>query len=256
MRTSPRPARRLLEALASKIREARKRRGLSLEEAARRASLSRRFLVEIEAGRTNPSIGKLAALASAFGVPLRELCDLPLGGAPPHRIALLGLRGAGKSTIGKLLADRLEVPFCELDDRIQDAAGLTVTEIFELHGASGYRRLEAEALEDWLAHYGTGVLAVPGGLVTSSDTYERLRSTCRTVWLQTTPQEHWDRVVAQGDLRPMRGNPKAMNQLCALLEDRIPLYQKAEVHFETTASTPLQVADSLVEALNPQKAAV
>ncbi|KAA3609007.1 MAG: helix-turn-helix domain-containing protein [Planctomycetota bacterium] len=245
MNQSSRPSRRLLEALALKVREARRRRGLSLDEAARRASLSRRFLVEIEAGRTNPSIGKLAALAGAFGVPLREMCDLPLGGAPPMRIALIGMRGAGKTTLGKALAESLEIPFGELDESIEELAGVSRAEIFEFHGETGYRRLESEALESWLAHHGEGILAVPGGIVSSSNTYERLRATCRTIWLQASPEEHWNRVVAQGDLRPMHGNPRAMEQLRRILSERTPLYRQAEFHLDTSQRQASACVDEL-----------
>ena len=247
-----RPSRRLLESLAAKVRAARLREGLSLQEAATRAGLSRRFLVEIEAGRTNPSIGKLAALAEAFHLPLRELCDLPTRGAPVKRIALLGLRGAGKSTLGRRLAERLEVPFTELDEVITSIAGLSVAEIFELHGAGGYRRLEAEALEKWLSQHGEGVLATPGGIVSEPRTFDRLLGSCRTVWLQATPQEHWDRVVAQGDLRPMQGHPEAMDRLRALLEERSPSYARAEIHLDTGSGTPEDLVQHLVERLEAE----
>ncbi|HEX9792466.1 MAG TPA: shikimate kinase [Planctomycetota bacterium] len=241
----------LLKSLAARVREGRARLGLSLEETAARSGLSRRFLVEIEAARTNPSIGKLAALSSALAMPLGELCDLPIQTAPRLRIALLGLRGAGKSTLGRRLAARLEVPFAELDQRIEERAGMTKSEIFELHGTAGYRRIEEEALEDWLRHHGAGVLAVPGGLVTSPRAYERLLATCRTVWLQAAAREHWDRVVAQGDMRPMRGDPAAMQRLEELLAERASWYARAGIHFQTSghgveASTEL-LAKRLLE---------
>lgn len=249
MKRPPRALAQTLAALSRKVRAARKHAGFTLEEAARRAGLSRRFLVEIEAARTNPSIGKLAALAQALGVPLRELCDLPMATAPPQRIALLGLRGAGKSTLGRMLAARLEVAFTELDARIAERAGMGVAEIFELHGPEGYRRLEREALEDWLAHHGSGVLAVPGGLVSEPATLDRLCQTCRTVWLKASPQEHWQRVAAQGDLRPMRNDPNAMLRLQSLLEAREPGYRRATVHLDTSGRSPEASLEQLVGLL-------
>jgi len=214
-----------------------------------KAGFSRRFLVEIEAARANPSIGKLAALADALCMPLRELCDLPGRGVPSHRIALIGLRGAGKSTIGLQLANSLEIPFSELDDVIQERAGLTVAEIFELHGSEGYRRLETESLEEWLARHGSGVLAVPGGVVASPYTYERLLGSCRTVWLQASPEEHMDRVVAQGDLRPMSNHPEAMDRLKTLLTERTPQYQRAEIKVSTSGRGASEVVAELRELI-------
>ncbi len=240
------PPRRLLEALAHKVRRARSHRGLSLQETALKAGFSRRFLVEIEAARANPSIGKLAALADALCIPLRELCDLPGRGVPQRRIGLIGLRGAGKSTLGRLLADALEIPFSELDDLIEEEAGLSIPEVFELHGSEGYRRLETEALETWLAHHGTGVLAVPGGVVASPYTYERLLGSCRTVWLQASPEEHMERVKRQGDLRPMKHHPRAMERIVHLLEERGRQYQRAEIHLLTSDRS---VEDCLAELL-------
>ena len=246
------PSRRLLEALAHKVRQTRHARGLSLQETSVKAGFSRRFLVEIEAARANPSIGKLSALADALCMPLRELCDLPGRGVPTRRIALIGLRGAGKSTVGFELANALEVPFSELDDVIQERAGLTVSEIFELHGSEGYRRLETESLEEWLARHGSGVLAVPGGVVTSPYTYERLLGSCRTVWLQALPEEHMDRVVEQGDMRPMSSHPKAMERLVALLEERTPQYQRAEIKVVTTDKTVAAIVQELLVQIEEQ----
>lgn len=253
-----RPARNLhhlLAALAARLREARARAGLTLDQTARRAGLSRRFLVEIEAARTNPSIGKLAALASALGISLAQLCDLPLAATPPLRIALVGLRGAGKSSIGRALAQRLELPFTELDQLIEERAGLGVGEIFELHGDEGYRRLEREALESWLAHHGSGVLAVPGGLVADDASYARLCQTCRTVWLQARPEEHMARVLAQGDLRPMQDDPDAMARLNRLLRARTPAYERADVHLQTSGRTPEECVEELRARLQAPPAA-
>jgi XRE family aerobic/anaerobic benzoate catabolism transcriptional regulator len=243
------PSRRLLEALAHKVRQTRHARGLSLQETSTKAGFSRRFLVEIEAGRANPSIGKLSALADALCMPLRELCDLPGRGVPALRIALIGLRGAGKSSVGRSLAQTLEIPFSELDDVIRERAGLSVGEIFELHGSEGYRRFETESLEEWLSRHGSGVLAVPGGVVASPYTFERLLGSCRTVWLRAEPQEHMERVRAQGDLRPMSAHPEAMERLVNLLEERSPQYQRAELRLSTSGKTVDEVVAELRGAL-------
>lgn len=244
------PPTRFFEELASRVRKARKARNYSLQQAAEKAGVSRRFLVEVEAARTNPSIGKLAALAEAYGVPLRDLCDLPTTAAPSSRIALLGLRGAGKSTIGRLVADQLEVPFSELDDLITELAGMTVAEIFELHGPEGYRQLEREALEAWLKRHGSGVLAVPGGIVSSQDAFDRLKATCRTVWLQARPEDHWQRVVEQGDMRPIQSHPQAMEQLKTLLERRKALYAQSDFQVDTHGRAAAKCAQEVVVALN------
>jgi len=235
----------LLRALAERIRGLRTRHGLSLQELADRSNLSRRFLVEIEGGRANPSIARLACLADALRVPLGELCDLPTGPRYPQRIALLGLRGAGKSTLGPRLAERLEIPFHELDRLLEASAGMSTAEIFELEGAAGYLEREARALEEWLARHGSGVLALPGGFVEHEQAYRRLRDTCTTVWLQATPEEHWDRVLAQGDTRPMDGDHRAMPRLRGLLERREKAYTLATVHLSTSGRDP----DACVEAL-------
>ena len=239
----------LLRALGERVRALRTERSFSLQELAERADLSRRFLVEIEAGRANPSLLRLARLAEAFRIPLCELCTLAPAAHRSRRLALLGLRGAGKSTLGPQLATALEVPFHELTREIETAAGMSTAEIFELEGQLGYLSREAEALEGWLRRNGSGVLALPGGFVRHTEAYERLRKTCRTVWLQATPTEHWDRVVAQGDTRPMRGIDQAMTHLRGLLEQREPLYAKAEITLSTSNATVEQCLAALLEQL-------
>jgi len=223
----------LLQALGARVRVHREQQGLSLTEMSKRAGWSRRFLIEVEAGRGNPSIGKLAELARALEIELAKLCDLPLHSSRPARYALVGMRGAGKSTLGRALAAELEVPFSELDEWIEKQAGLRVSEIFELEGGAGYRRHEALALEAWLSHHGTGVLAVPGGIV-QSPTYERLLASCQTIWLQADPKDHLNRVRDQGDTRPMQGQPDAMQRLQAILAERSPEYARCELRLQTS----------------------
>jgi XRE family aerobic/anaerobic benzoate catabolism transcriptional regulator len=245
----------LLQALGRRVRSLRAERNLSLQALAEHSGVSRRFLVEIEAGRANPSLERLAQLARALRLPLRDLCDLPLP-RPERRIALIGLRGAGKSTIGRLLADRLEVPFEELDAWIEQHAGASRAQIFEFEGAEGFRHREAEALEAWLARHGAGVLAVAGGLVENAAAYERLLDSCTVIWLRATPQQHWDRVLAQGDLRPMQGQDDARARLETLLRQREPLYARAHMMVDTSGGEPESALRDLLIALQaPARAA-
>lgn len=238
----------LLSALGRKIREARDARALSLQDAAERAGWSRRFLIDAEAGRANPSLGKLSDLAEALGVSLADLCDLPRAGRP-ERYALVGLRGAGKSTLGNELARELEVPFSELDTWIERRAGMPISEIFELEGSVGYRRHEAGALEDWLSHHGTGVLAVPGGIV-QSPTYDRLLRSCRTIWLQARPEDHLERVRAQGDTRPMQGSADALARLKTILREREAAYRRCDLSVQTSGRTVSDCVAQLLAALD------
>jgi len=233
----------LFRELGRKLRSAREGAGLSVTELARQSGLSRRHVTEAEAGRANLSVGKLFDLSVALGVPLRRLFDLEP--AKPARIALVGLRGAGKSSLGRALALALEVPFVELDARVEELAGLSLAAIFELHGSSGFRRFEAEALEKVLSEGERCVLATGGSIVHSPETYARLRSTCHTVWLKATPADHYARVVAQGDLRPMSGRPRAIEELRALLETREPLYAQCEQTVFTSGSTPARIVADL-----------
>jgi len=232
----------LLAEVGRRVATARQAAGQSLAELAAGSGVSRRFLSMIEAGQGNPSVLTLAAIAAALRVPLRELCDVTVESAPELRVALLGLRGAGKSTVGRLLAQELEVPFVELDALIEERAGLSLQALFDTLGEGFYRRQQREALETWLAQHGVGVLAPGGSIVVDGASFERLRSTCRTVWLSAAPEEHWRRVVAQGDLRPMAGHPRAMKELRVLLTAREPLYAQSDLQLRTDGVPPEEVA--------------
>lgn len=233
----------LLE-LGRRVRELRGEQGLTLQELATRSELSPRFLVQVESGEGNISVRKLAGLARALGTTPAALLSAPAEAGPPI-IALLGLRGAGKTTIGRRLAKRLRLPFVELDQRIEEAAGLTLPEIFALHGEGYYRRLERETLERVLDE-GPLVLATGGGLPTSPDTWSLLKRRARTVWLRAKPEDHWNRVVQQGDRRPMADHPQAMAELRRLLTAREPLYAEADHTIDTSRLDADGVAKAIV----------
>jgi len=239
---------RLLAGLGQRVRSLRGERDWTLKELARRARLSPRFLAQVEGGEGNISVRNLAHLAQALGTTPGDLLGGPGSEVNLPVIALLGLRGAGKTTIGRRLARRLRVPFVELDRRVEEAAGLGLDEIFALHGEDYYRRLERETLERVLDEDRPVVLATGGGLVTSVETYALLRRRALTVWLRAEPEDHWNRVVQQGDRRPMADHPQAMAELRRLLASRQSLYAEA-AHTVDTSRLNLEAAVRSVEAL-------
>lgn len=238
----------LLVSLGRRARAIRQERGWTLRAVAERSGLSPRFLVQLEAGRGNISVRRLADVARALGTTpaaLLSAADL----APPRVIALLGLRGAGKTTIGRRLARRLRVPFVELDRRIEQAANLNLSEIFALHGEQYYRRVERDVLEHVLAERRAMVLSTGGGLVTSPETFALLRRSATTVWLRARPEDHWNRVLRQGDRRPMADHPQAMADLRALLATREPLYATADHIIDTSGMSPQKVVQTIARSL-------
>lgn len=168
-----------------------------------------------------------------------------------ERIALIGLRGAGKSTIGARLATELNLPFLELDRLIEKQSGLTLNALFDLYGQSGFRRFERQCLDEVLKSYPRFVLATGGGIVSAPETFDRLLECCYTVWLKASPREHMDRVVAQGDMRPMAQNPSAMADLERILREREPLYSQADLTIDTAATKIEQVTHTLAAQLAP-----
>jgi XRE family aerobic/anaerobic benzoate catabolism transcriptional regulator len=205
--------------------------------------------MEIEAARGNLSIRRLADLAAALETTPADLVTTTPTERTAMIVALLGLRGAGKTTVGRRLARRLRLPFIELDRRIEARAGLALDEIFTLHGEDYYRRLERETLDDLLAGGGSMVIAAGGGLVTAPDTYARLRRHATTVWLKARPEDYWTRVVRQGDRRPMHQHPQAEQALRHLIERRDALYAKAAVTVDTSSLSPAAVVSQVEREL-------
>jgi XRE family aerobic/anaerobic benzoate catabolism transcriptional regulator len=197
--------------------------------------VSPRFLASLEAGDGNISVARLCDVAHALGATAAELLRGVDGAERPvQRIALLGLRGAGKSTIGPKLAARMGLGFLELDQLVENAAGLTLAEVFELHGDGFYRRLEREVLRGLIAENRSAVIATGGSVVSDAESFELLRSAATTVWLKARPEDHMQRVVAQGDERPMQNRSDAMAELRLLLRSRVPLYAQADHVVDTT----------------------
>jgi len=203
-----------LHTLGKQLRTLRKQRGLTRKLLAHAAEVSERYLGQLESGEGNVSIILLRRIASALNVTLGHL--LPLEGQESirrQRIALIGLRGAGKTALGQKLAGEIQAPFIELDREIEREIGLPLNELFTLYGQSEYRRLERRCLERVLKAHDRAVIAVGGGVVSEEDSFQLLLAQCHTIWLKATPEEHMERVIAQGDLRPMAGNNRAMEEL-------------------------------------------
>lgn len=240
----------LLEALGRRVRQRRLRESLTLRELAAKAGLSSRFLMDVEAGRGNISVRRLAAIASALGTELADLFAVPASDNPRLIVALLGLRGAGKTSVGRRLARRLKVPFLELDTVIAERAGLALGEVFSLYGEEYYRRLEREALTDLIGAAQPSVIAVGGGLVTAADTFSLLKRHAVTVWLRARPVDYWNRVMKQGDQRPMREHPQAKEALRELVARRDPLYRQADVTVDTAGLTVVQTVNRVAEGID------
>jgi XRE family aerobic/anaerobic benzoate catabolism transcriptional regulator len=274
-----------LASLGERVRAERARRGMSRKILAHDSGLSERYLAQLESGRGNISIELLRHVAAALHLPLaslvgeepeepaelrlatealrrlsidelrqaRAMLEARFGRVEPRerrrRIALIGLRGAGKSTLGRRLAEYLRAPFVELDAEIERDCGLSLGEIFALHGQAAYRRYERRALDGVLERHAAFVLAAGGGIVAEAATYERLLARCHTVWLTASPEEHMNRVVAQGDLRPMADNREAMADLQRILAVRGPLYARADATVETAGRDVESAFQGLLAAL-------
>lgn len=263
-------AEQFLKRLGEHVRTLRARRGMTRNTLAEAAEVSLRYLADLENGRANASVLLLRQVAEALNAPIEDIVSegeaqssefvllahalrrLPepelraaraalanflhpgAGRERSRHIALIGLRGAGKTTVGRALAEKLRVPFVELNKDIEAAAGMTVGEIHALYGQAGYRRYERECLEAAIAAYPALVLSAPGSLVSEADTYNLLLAHFLTIWLKASPEQHMARVVAQGDMRPMAGQEGAMADLKRILEGREPFYQQADLTLDTS----------------------
>lgn len=248
----------LLQQIGDCVRRLRAERGWTRPQLAEQAGLSPRFLAQLEAGEGNISISRLAQVAEALGQPLHGLIPNTRPGKKSSNtaagskkiIALIGLRGAGKSIAGARLARRLKIPFTELDSRIEHAASMRLAQIFSMHGESYYRRLEYEALKKIFQQSRPLVLATGGSLVTDPRAWNLVKQNSVTIWLKATPEVYWNRLLKQGDTRPMKNNPSAMAELRALLAAREPLYAQADHTVDTSRLSLPQVVDAVWRALN------
>jgi XRE family transcriptional regulator, aerobic/anaerobic benzoate catabolism transcriptional regulator len=225
----------VLRALAASVKGKRAESGLTLRALAELAGVSERFLVQLEAGEGNISVARLYDVADALGTsPAELLATAPRAPARRKVIALLGVRGAGKSAIGQLVARRLKVGLVELDALVAKEAGMSLPTLFEIHGESYFRKIERQVLRHLLESGQAAVVATGGSIVNDPETYALLKKRAVTVWLKANADDHWRRVVAQGDLRPMKDRGNAMNELRGLLKKRTPLYAQADHVVETS----------------------
>ena len=237
-----------LALLGERVRAWRDSRRITRKSLALSSGVSERYLAQLESGQGNMSILLLRQLALAMQVPVEELVRETPAIPRRGRIALVGLRGAGKSSLGAKLAADLSMPFIELDREIERDAGAALSELFSMYGQDGYRRFERRALERVLNDNERCVIATGGSLVTAPETYARLLAACRTIWLKADPGEHMSRVIAQGDMRPIRGHAAAMDDLKQLLIERNHLYARADVTVDTAGRTVRQSLAELKKA--------
>lgn len=278
-----------LHLIGERVRLLRARRGMSRRVLAQASGVSERYLAELERGAGNASLLVVRQIAGAMNIAIQELVsdrpdpsvDLALvrhqidaldaedvrelrafitgrwGRAfePAGRVALIGLRGAGKTTLGRRSAETLAVPFVEIDREIERASGLPLADLFAAEGQAGFRKFERGALEAVVQAHDRAVIATGGSIVTEPGTFDLLLSTCHVVWLKATPEEHMQRVVAQGDWRPMKASQEAMKDLEAILESRSGLYGQAHAVFETSGRSEDEAVQDLARLLAPMVAA-
>ena len=236
-----------LSLLGERVRAWRSENGMTRKELSAASGVSERYLAQLEAGEGNISVLLLRKVARAMGVTVESLVRED---APQHKcIALVGLRGAGKSTLGAKLADFLKVPFIELDREVEKEAGARLGEVFAMYGQDAFRRFERRALERVLSHNERAVIATGGGLVTDAGTYKILLERCTCVWLKASPEEHMSRVIAQGDMRPFKGSSAALDEIRQLLADRDRLYNRADYVLDTSGKTARASLSQLLSLL-------
>lgn len=267
--------------IGERVRGLKAQRGMTRKNLAKHSGISERYLAQVEAGKANISISLLLRIAEAMNVGVSELLpgDTTSGiqleplqkfleqlslsqekiayellikhfsdsGKSLGGVALIGLRGAGKTTVGDLLANELKIPFVKLRDVIEKLGGLEVSELFSLGGQKAYRRLEYQAVDHVLENYDNVILEAGGSLVSQKETYNHLLASFYTVWVRATPEEHMSRVVEQGDLRPMKGNKQAMEDLKRILEEREPYYKTANYVLDTSGRSVEECVQELVD---------
>jgi len=236
-----------LSRLGDRVRAWRTENGMTRKTLSKASGVSERYLAQLEAGEGNISVLLLRKVAHAMGVPVENLVREDAADQKP--VALLGLRGAGKSTLGAKLAEAMELPFVELDREVEKEAGAELGEVFAMYGQDAFRRFERRALERVLKQNQQSVIATGGSLVNDPGTYELVLERCRCIWLKASPEEHMQRVIAQGDLRPMSGNQEAMEDLKRILAGRAAFYGKADLAFDTSGK-------ALAESFPPLRAAL
>lgn len=268
--------------VGERVRKARERRGITRKALSASSGVSLRYLAQLENGGGNISIALLRKVAIALGHRVewfvsdedpwtsdsaqllewfrtasddqkRHITDLlnptRADELKKQRICLVGLRGAGKSTLGKLASDQLQLPFLEINSEIQRLSGMPIHELINFYGQEGYRRIEKQAIEGIVAGTESVILAAAGGIVAEPTTYQYLLTHFTTIWLKASPDEHMSRVREQGDERPMVGNPQAMEQLKSILTSREALYANADVTVNTSGHTIDRSMQDLVEAI-------
>jgi XRE family aerobic/anaerobic benzoate catabolism transcriptional regulator len=236
-----------LSLLGDRVRAWRNEHGMTRKALSAACGVSERYLAQLEAGEGNISVLLLRKVARAMGVPVESLVREEQMAAKP--IALLGLRGAGKSSLGSRLADMLKLPFVELDREVEKEAGAELGEVFAMYGQDAFRRFERRALERVLAQHEQAVIATGGSLVTDPGTYKLLLERCVCIWLKASPEEHMARVIAQGDMRPFKGRSAALDEIKRLLEDRNRLYSRADAIVDTSGKTLKQALSELRQAI-------
>lgn len=235
-----------LARLGARVRAWRGENGMTRKSLALASGVSERYLAQLEAGQGNISVLLLRKVAHAMGAPVESLVREE---QDQRCIALIGLRGAGKSTLGARLAEALHVPFVEVDKEVEKEAGAPLAEVFALYGQEAFRRFERRALERVLAAHASAVLAVGGSVVNDPGSYQMLLDRCRCVWLKATPEEHMSRVIAQGDLRPFKGRSAALEEIRQLLKGREPLYARAGRALDTSGKPVRQSLAELRKAI-------
>ncbi len=268
----------LIKRVGERVRFVRERKGIPRRVLSEVSGVSPRYLAQLEAGEGNISIGLLQRVSSALGHRIEwllseddpwtsevvQIADLyrtaskdvrqqvrdilaPAGteGQRANRVCLIGLRGAGKSTLGAYAGAAFGVPFVELNREIEAQSGMPVNEVLALYGQEGYRKLEAQAIERIIATHDSVFLAVAGGIVAEPETYKSLLANFHTIWVKASPDDHMSRVRAQGDTRPMAGNPEAMEQLKSILTSRETLYARAEAQLDTSGKSVEQSCEDL-----------